>query len=117
MPLGLIVGGPFSPLSRAISSRCIATVCFRAVTSLGNWTTSSLSWAADRGSTSGGVGINRSDRNFPAMRIPNHDPLSIPRPSVTFPTRFADPHLGHTLHQTAARSFAGITGDSPKLMF
>src|SRR5271170_7661257 len=33
MPLGLIVGRPFKPFSRAISSRCSPATCFRAATS------------------------------------------------------------------------------------
>jgi hypothetical protein len=42
MPLGLISGRPFNPFSRAISSRCCATVCLSSATSPNSRTTSSF---------------------------------------------------------------------------
>jgi hypothetical protein len=58
MPLGLIdgliVGGPLSPFSRAISARCSATTRFSAETSPNNCSTSAFSAAADRPSRSAG---------------------------------------------------------------
>src|SRR4051812_49423582 len=48
MPLGLMVGPPFRPLSRAISSRCAATSRFSSATSPSNWTTKASSSARDK---------------------------------------------------------------------
>jgi len=54
IPLGLSDGGPFRPLSRAISSRCAAMICFRSLTSAKSCAASSFNWADDRSSRIGG---------------------------------------------------------------
>src|SRR4051812_25172092 len=59
MPLGLINGGPFRPLNRAISARCSTTVRSSSATLPNSPTTSSRSWADDRTSRSNG-GLTQS---------------------------------------------------------
>src|SRR3954452_13299478 len=86
MPLGLMLGGPFSPFSRAISSRCAATVCLRAATSDSNCTANSLSWArfSTSGSSGGGtLGLNR--KATPKRTRKRQPPYSLRR-HVTFQT-------------------------------
>src|SRR5271165_5847873 len=65
MPLGLIVGRPFSPFSRAISSRCAATIVFRSATSPSSSTTRASSSARGRPVGSEGGDMQRANRTRP----------------------------------------------------
>ena len=55
IPLGLISGRPFRPFSRAISSRCSATIRLRSATSPSSFNTSCCSSPCDRPDISGGM--------------------------------------------------------------
>src|SRR6202044_2425360 len=83
IPLGLIAGRPFKPFSRAISSRCSATIRLRSATSPSSFTTSCSSSACDRPDSSGGVVTSRLNRVVPCRR--NHFLRHRPRfcPSYT----------------------------------
>ena len=83
IPLGLIAGRPFKPFSRAISSRCSATIRLRSATSPSSFTTSCSSSACDRPDSSGGVVTSRLNRVAPPRR--NHFLRHRPRfcPSYT----------------------------------
>src|SRR5271166_4265130 len=65
MPLGLIDGRPFRPFSRAISSRCAATITFRSETSPSSSTTRASSSARGRPDGSEGVDMQRANRTRP----------------------------------------------------
>jgi hypothetical protein len=54
IPLGLILGRPLSPFSRAISSRKAAFSARKRATSSNNWTTNRLTSSRLRASISGG---------------------------------------------------------------
>src|SRR6202035_3249968 len=56
MPLGLMLGRPFKPFRRAISSRCSPTTCFRAATSPNNSTNRASSSARLSAERTGGDG-------------------------------------------------------------
>ena len=65
MPLGLIFGRPFKPFSRAISSRCSATMRSSSVTLPSSFTTSSCSSPCDRPDISGGAVTRSLNRAAP----------------------------------------------------
>src|SRR5208282_2815424 len=62
MPLGLILGRPFRPFRRAISSRCSLTVCFRAATSPNSSTSRASSSGRLRSARLGGGGTSAKNR-------------------------------------------------------
>ena len=82
IPLGLIAGRPFNPFSRAISSRCSATIRLRSATSPSSFTTSCSSSACDRPNSSGGVVTSRLNQS---------------------------PRAGATIFSDTARDFATVT--------
>src|SRR3954452_5049830 len=86
MPLGLMLGGPFSPFSRAISSRCAATICRSAATSASNCTTSALSWVGFSALGSSGSGTRRLNRKTAAKRTGKCQPPQRRRLPVTSST-------------------------------
>src|SRR4051812_22104278 len=81
-----MLGGPFSPFSRAISSRCAATICRSAATSASNCTTSALSWVGFSASGSSGSGTRRLNRKTAAKRPGKCQPPQRRRLRVTFST-------------------------------
>ena len=81
MPLGLIDGRPLSPFSRAISSRCAATIRFSSATSPSNSTTRASSSARDRPDRSAGGDMPQPNRTRPRRGKPKNrrDPGVLPR--------------------------------------
>jgi hypothetical protein len=65
IPLGLIDGRPLRPFSRAISSRCAATICFSSDTSLSNSTNRASRSARNRLDRSVGGAIPQPNRTRP----------------------------------------------------
>jgi hypothetical protein len=118
MPLGLIVGGPFRPFSRAISSRCAATVCFNAPTSASSPKTKSLSSATVSESRSDAGGTRMKNPKNPPTGIGKLHPRRILQKPVTVRTRFAVAqelsHAASVATQAVARGFAGITENPHK---
>src|SRR4051794_18648082 len=89
IPLGLMLGGPFSPFSRVISSRCAATVCLRAATSASNCATSSLSCAGLSASRASGGGTPTLNRKAAAKRTGKPQPSQSLLTPVALSTHFS----------------------------
>src|SRR5208283_1242899 len=94
--LQLTPGRPFNPFSRAISSRCCATVCLSSATSFNSRTTSFFSWGGVSSSRSGGGLTHRLNRRLRSVRIGKIEPAADHPGHVTFPTYQGDEPAGGT---------------------
>src|SRR3954452_14578335 len=102
IPLGFITGRPFSPLSRAISSRWAATVCSRAATLPSNSRTRAFSSVGESASRSPGGAILPGNQRSTGQESEKRSATSLAA-GTGLRVDQLEPHQGHPDRQQTRR--------------